>query len=100
MCQVRLCSSHASPPPVHSFPLLSSSHSWDLRKFAKVSSEIGSSMKSVGEVMAFGRTFPEAFQKALRMVDGTVEGYGCGPVVQSFCAVPSNLLVRRKALRL
>lgn len=40
---------------------------WDLAKFAGVSREIGSSMKSVGEVMAIGRRFEEAFQKALRM---------------------------------
>ena len=48
---------------------------WDLSKFKKVSTKIGSSMKSVGEVMAIGRTFEEAFQKALRMVDETVLGF-------------------------
>lgn len=42
---------------------------WDLKKFKKVSTEIGSSMKSVGEVMAIGKTFQEALQKALRMLD-------------------------------
>ncbi|KNC83910.1 hypothetical protein SARC_03869 [Sphaeroforma arctica JP610] len=42
---------------------------WDLRKFTNVSNDIGSCMKSVGEVMAIGRTFEESFQKALRMVD-------------------------------
>uniref|UniRef100_A0A671QET6 Carbamoyl-phosphate synthetase 2, aspartate transcarbamylase, and dihydroorotase n=1 Tax=Sinocyclocheilus anshuiensis TaxID=1608454 RepID=A0A671QET6_9TELE len=42
---------------------------WDLSKFLRVSTKIGSSMKSVGEVMAIGRSFEEAFQKALRMVD-------------------------------
>ena len=41
---------------------------WDLSKFTRVSTKIGSSMKSVGEVMAIGRTFEEAIQKALRMV--------------------------------
>ena len=41
---------------------------WDLQKFRKVSTRIGSSMKSVGEVMAVGRKFEEAFQKALRML--------------------------------
>ena len=41
---------------------------WDLQKFQNVSKRIGSSMKSVGEVMAIGRTFEEALQKALRMV--------------------------------
>lgn len=48
---------------------------WDLSKFTRVSSKIGSSMKSVGEVMAIGRKFEEAFQKALRMVDENVMGF-------------------------
>nr|NVI70484.1 rudimentary [Cucujiformia] len=48
---------------------------WDLRKFHRVSTKIGSSMKSVGEVMAIGRNFEEAFQKALRMVDENVSGF-------------------------
>ena len=48
---------------------------WDLSKFQRVSTKIGSSMKSVGEVMAIGRTFEEAFQKALRMVDDKVLGF-------------------------
>lgn len=42
---------------------------WDLKKFRNVSRRIGSAMKSVGEVMAIGRSFEEAMQKALRMVD-------------------------------
>lgn len=48
---------------------------WDLAKFNRVSTKIGSSMKSVGEVMAIGRNFEEAFQKALRMVDENVNGF-------------------------
>ena len=40
-----------------------------------MSTKIGSSMKSVGEVMAIGRRFEEAFQKALRMVDESVVGF-------------------------
>jgi carbamoyl-phosphate synthase/aspartate carbamoyltransferase/dihydroorotase len=48
---------------------------WDLHKFSRVSTKIGSSMKSVGEVMAIGRKFEEAFQKALRMVDENVIGF-------------------------
>lgn len=48
---------------------------WDLHKFSRVSTKIGSSMKSVGEVMAIGRKFEEAFQKALRMVDENVNGF-------------------------
>jgi carbamoyl-phosphate synthase large subunit len=42
---------------------------WDLQKFRKASNRIGPSMKSVGEVMAIGRTFEESLQKALRMLD-------------------------------
>ncbi|TVQ78534.1 MAG: carbamoyl-phosphate synthase (glutamine-hydrolyzing) large subunit [Phycisphaeraceae bacterium] len=42
---------------------------WDLGKFRNVSRRIGSGMKSVGEVMAIGRTFGEAIQKAIRMLD-------------------------------
>ena len=42
---------------------------WDLNKFRSVSSQLGSGMKSVGEVMAIGRTFEEALQKAIRMLD-------------------------------
>lgn len=47
---------------------------WDLGKFPHVSNKIGSSMKSVGEVMSIGRSFEEAFQKAIRMVDELVSG--------------------------
>ena len=42
---------------------------WDLQKFRGATQSIGSSMKSVGEVMAIGRSFEEALQKALRMID-------------------------------
>ncbi|KAL2827533.1 hypothetical protein BDW59DRAFT_143926 [Aspergillus cavernicola] len=42
---------------------------WDLKKFTRVSTQLGSSMKSVGEVMAIGRTFEEAIQKAIRSID-------------------------------
>lgn len=48
---------------------------WDLRKFPMVSPKIGSSMKSVGEVMAISRTFEEAFQKGLRMMDENCSGF-------------------------
>ncbi|MFQ5601692.1 MAG: carbamoyl-phosphate synthase (glutamine-hydrolyzing) large subunit [bacterium] len=47
---------------------------WDLKKFHHVSTRIGSGMKSVGEVMAIGRSFEEALQKALRMLDIGVFG--------------------------
>lgn len=49
---------------------------WDMKKFQHVSDKIGSAMKSVGEVMAIGRSFEEAFQKALRMVDTSMDGLG------------------------
>ena len=48
---------------------------WDLAKFHGVSREIGSSMKSVGEVMAIGRTFEEAIQKGLRMIGQGAHGF-------------------------
>lgn len=47
---------------------------WDLAKFQNVNRDIGSSMKSVGEVMAIGRTFEESFQKAIRQVDPRFHG--------------------------
>ncbi len=47
---------------------------WDLGKFRGASMRIGSEMKSVGEVMSIGRTFPEVLQKALRMLDIGVKG--------------------------
>lgn len=48
---------------------------WDLGKFHGVSRELGSSMKSVGEVMAIGRTFEEAMQKGLRMIGQGMHGF-------------------------
>lgn len=48
---------------------------WDLSKFQHVKRDIGSSMKSVGEVMAIGRTFEESIQKAIRQVDPKYVGF-------------------------
>ena len=48
---------------------------WDLTKFHGVNHELGSSMKSVGEVMAIGRTFEEAIQKGLRMIGQGMHGF-------------------------
>ena len=48
---------------------------WDLSKFKGVSRELGSSMKSVGEVMAIGRNFEEAIQKGLRMIGQGMHGF-------------------------
>ena len=50
---------------------------WDLQKFRRISRTIGSGMKSVGEVMAIGRNFEEALQKALRMIEIGVSGFAC-----------------------
>ena len=48
---------------------------WDLGKFSGVSKQIGSSMKSVGEIMSIGRTFEEAIQKGLRMIGVGMHGF-------------------------
>jgi carbamoyl-phosphate synthase large subunit len=48
---------------------------WDLNKFVGVSKQIGSSMKSVGEVMSIGRSFEEAIQKGLRMIGQGMHGF-------------------------
>jgi carbamoyl-phosphate synthase large subunit len=48
---------------------------WDLTKFKRVDRRIGSQMKSVGEVMAIGRTFEEVLQKAIRMLDIGMKGF-------------------------
>ena len=58
----------ADTSPLHTYR-------WDLGKFDRVSREIGSAMKSVGEVMAIGRSFEEALQKAMRMTDMAIEGF-------------------------
>ena len=68
---------------------------WDLKKFHMVSKKLGSAMKSVGEVMSIGRTFEEALQKALRMLDigvnGLVGNPGRGPVpnLEAECQYPT-----------
>ncbi|KAI9259163.1 large subunit of carbamoyl-phosphate synthase [Helicostylum pulchrum] len=53
---------------------------WDLAKFQYVDRHIGSAMKSVGEVMAVGRTFEESLQKAIRQVDPSFQGFDALPV--------------------
>lgn len=56
---------------------------WDLKKFSRVSKHLSSSMKSVGEVMAIGRTFEESIQKAIRAIEDhfigfdVVRAFGC-----------------------
>ncbi|MCK6603833.1 MAG: carbamoyl-phosphate synthase (glutamine-hydrolyzing) large subunit [Ignavibacteriaceae bacterium] len=53
---------------------------WDLQKFRQVSTVLGSEMKSVGEVMSIGRSFEEALQKALRMLDTGMNGFVCNDI--------------------
>ncbi|MFH0770564.1 MAG: carbamoyl-phosphate synthase large subunit [Candidatus Peregrinibacteria bacterium] len=62
---------------------------WDLQKFRFVSDQVTSEMKSVGEVMALGRTFEEALQKAIRMLNIGAEGLY--PVPFAFADIPSEL---------
>jgi carbamoyl-phosphate synthase large subunit len=77
---------------------------WDLTKFQGASMEIGSEMKSVGEVMAIGRTFPEVIQKALRMLDIGVDGLDLdafgfkGTVEELKVATPFRAFAIAKAL--
>ncbi|CRK46502.1 hypothetical protein BN1723_016676, partial [Verticillium longisporum] len=56
---------------------------WDLKKFTRVSTQLGSSMKSVGEVMSIGRTFEEAIQKAIRAIDFHNLGFGATKALMS-----------------
>jgi carbamoyl-phosphate synthase large subunit len=53
---------------------------WDLTKFKRASKKIGSEMKSVGEVMSIGRTFEEALQKAIRMLQVGMYGIVCNDI--------------------
>eukprot|EP01116_Phalansterium_solitarium_P021821 TRINITY_DN6959_c0_g1_i2.p1 TRINITY_DN6959_c0_g1~~TRINITY_DN6959_c0_g1_i2.p1 ORF type:complete len:1884 (-),score=892.07 TRINITY_DN6959_c0_g1_i2:456-6107(-) len=65
---------------------------WDLKKFERVITKIGTSMKSVGEVMSIGRNFEEAIQKAIRMVNGHADGFqpGLAPVSEEELEHPSD----------
>jgi len=55
---------------------------WDLEKFKRVSIHIGSEMKSVGEVMAIGRSYEEVLQKAIRMLDTGMNGLVCNSKIE------------------
>lgn len=70
---------------------------WDLGKFRGVSTRIGSEMKSVGEVMAIGRSFPEVIQRAVRMLDigalGVDPDFFTGEDVKEALRVPTSLRV-------
>ena len=60
---------------------------WDLSKFKGVDRQLGTAMKSVGEVMAIGRTFEEAIQKSLRMIDIGADGFDA-----DFCPTDDGML--------
>ena len=67
---------------------------WDITKFVGAVERIGSAMKSVGEVMAIGRTFEEALEKAVRMQSGSIEsvtdnGFENATEVKKFLSVPT-----------
>jgi carbamoyl-phosphate synthase/aspartate carbamoyltransferase len=62
---------------------------WDLKKFNRVSTALSSSMKSVGEVMAIGRTFEETMQKAIRAIDYNLIGFN---PVSSHCHDKSKII--------
>jgi len=78
---------------------------WDFDKFLGVDRNIGPEMKSVGEVMAIGRSFPEALQKALRMLEIGVEGLdpGAGPAGDVRAALtdpsPRRMIILARAFR-
>ncbi|KAG0230206.1 bifunctional pyrimidine biosynthesis protein [Mortierella sp. GBAus27b] len=66
---------------------------WDLAKFDRVSKALSSSMKSVGEVMAIGRTFEETIQKAIRAIDPSLVGFAAKesyPVIEDELTNPSD----------
>lgn len=62
---------------------------WDLKKFNRVSTQLGSSMKSVGEVMSIGRTFEEAIQKAIRAID--FHNLGFSPTDHALMSIDDEL---------
>jgi carbamoyl-phosphate synthase large subunit/carbamoyl-phosphate synthase small subunit len=64
---------------------------WDLSKFHQVSREIGSAMKSVGEVMAIGRSFEETIQKAMRMVNTSYTGFDAPKPGQYYSVLDKEL---------
>ncbi|MFV0290782.1 MAG: carbamoyl-phosphate synthase (glutamine-hydrolyzing) large subunit [Mangrovibacterium sp.] len=64
---------------------------WDLNKFSGVSKNLGSSMKSVGEIMSIGRSFEEAIQKGLRMVGLGMHGFVANNIVQSHEEIETEL---------
>ncbi|KAJ2709165.1 Carbamoyl-phosphate synthase, partial [Coemansia spiralis] len=72
---------------------------WDLKKFDRVSKNLSSAMKSVGEVMAIGRTFEETIQEAIRSVDTSFDGFGRNSYVPEDRAAIEEELTRPTDLR-
>ncbi|MGH7246102.1 MAG: carbamoyl-phosphate synthase large subunit, partial [Candidatus Levyibacteriota bacterium] len=66
---------------------------WDIEKFKNADTKIGSSMKSVGEVMGIGRTFEEAYQKAIRMLDLDYDGATSEKIFTNINNLEENLRV-------
>ena len=71
---------------------------WAFEKFPGVSGVLGTSMQSVGEAMAIGRTFPESLQKALRSLEHGRLGLNCDPVESVFDSMSDDELVERAAI--
>ncbi|HLI01447.1 MAG TPA: carbamoyl-phosphate synthase large subunit [Acidimicrobiales bacterium] len=71
---------------------------WAFEKFAGVPDTLGTRMQSVGEVMAIGRTFPEAFQKALRSLERGRYGLNADPAEALLDPLEADELVRRSAV--
>ncbi|MGH9077422.1 MAG: carbamoyl-phosphate synthase large subunit, partial [Acidimicrobiales bacterium] len=71
---------------------------WAFEKFPGAGDVLGTRMRSVGEVMAIGRTFPESVQKALRSLELGRLGLGCDPSESAFDAWTDDELVRRAAV--
>jgi carbamoyl-phosphate synthase large subunit len=69
---------------------------WDFEKFKGVEDELGVQMKSVGEAMAFGRTFKESFQKALRSLEKSRYGFGFDSA--EYLIPPSTFTVDKEIL--
>ena len=67
---------------------------WAFEKFAGATNTLGTQMRSVGESMAIGRTFPESLQKALRSLEIGRAGLNCDPAEQNFAAYDDAQLLR------
>ncbi len=70
---------------------------WAFEKFPGTSGVLGTSMQSVGEVMAIGRTFPESIQKAFRSLEAGRLGLNCDPAEQKYDELTTDELLRRAA---